>query len=253
MSESARGAVVETVGLSIRYGRTRVLENVTLAVPEGSVYALLGRNGSGKSSLLRVLLGERPPSSGAVRLLGKDPWRSRAALMADVGVVPEEPNAPPEMTARQLSAFCGRLHARWDAAAVSERLSRFEVPAERPFGSLSKGQKGAVMLALALGHAPRLLLLDDPTLGLDVVARDAVFREVIGDLADRGTSVFVTTHDLLAVEGIADEIAILHGGRLVLSGALEPLKTERGQSLEQLFASVAGTRAGDARAPEVHA
>jgi ABC-2 type transport system ATP-binding protein len=253
MTEPARGTVVETEALSIRYGRTRALEDVTLAVAEGSVFALLGRNGSGKSSLLRVLLGERPPSAGRARVLGEDPWRRRATLMADVGVVPEEPNAPPEMTARQLSAFCGRLHARWDHGVVSERLSRFEVPADRPFGALSKGQKGAVMLALALGHRPRLLLLDDPTLGLDVVARDAVFREVIGELADRGTAVLVTTHDLLAVEGIADHVAILHGGRLVLSGALEPLKAERGQSLEQLFASVAGTRAGDARAPEVHA
>ncbi len=215
------------------------------------MFALLGRNGSGKSSLLRVLLGQRPPAAGIVRLLGEDPWRSRARLMERVGVVPEEPDAPPEMTARQLSAFCGRLHARWDEALVHDRLARFEVPVDRPFGRLSKGQKGAVMLALALGHRPRLLLLDDPTLGLDVVARDAVFREVIGELADRGTTVFVTTHDLRAVEGIADHVAILHEGRLALDGALEALKVERGLSLEQLFAAVAGTRAGDARVEEV--
>jgi ABC-2 type transport system ATP-binding protein len=107
------------------------------------------------------------------------------------------------------------------------------------------------MLSLALGHAPELLLLDDPTLGLDVVARDAVFREVIGDLADRGTTVFVTTHDLRAIEGIADHVAILHGKRLVLAGGLEALKAERGLSLEQIFASVAGTRAADAPVTEV--
>jgi ABC-2 type transport system ATP-binding protein len=107
------------------------------------------------------------------------------------------------------------------------------------------------MLSLALGHSPELLLLDDPTLGLDVVARDAVFQEVIGDLADRGTTVFVTTHDLRAIEGIADHVAILHGARLVLAGPLEALKAERGLSLEQVFASVAGTRAGDAHAAEV--
>jgi ABC-2 type transport system ATP-binding protein len=134
---------------------------------------------------------------------------------------------------------------------VAERFRRFEVPTDREFGRLSKGQKGAVMLALALGHAPELLLLDDPTLGLDVVARDAVFREVIGDLADRGTTVFVTTHDLQAIEGIAEHVAILHGGRLALSGRLEALKAERGLSLEQIFASVAGTRAADASLAEV--
>jgi ABC-2 type transport system ATP-binding protein len=248
---AAVGPALDTDGLSVSYGRTRVVEGLTLAVPRGSVYALLGRNGAGKSSLLRVLLGQRPPAAGRVRLLGQDPWTRRESLMARVGVVPEEPDAPPEMTPAQLSAFCGRLNARWDSAAVAERLSRFEVPAGRPFGSLSKGQKGAVMLALALGHQPELLLLDDPTLGLDVVARDAVFREVIGDLADHGTTVFVSTHDLRAIEGIADHVAILHGGRLALAGRLETLKAERGLPLEQIFASAAGSRAGDARVAEV--
>jgi ABC-2 type transport system ATP-binding protein len=249
MSEA--GTAVETIGLSIRYGHTRVLEDVTLAVPRGSVFALLGRNGSGKSSLLRVLLGQRPAAAGRVRLLGRDPWRERVALMARVGVVPEEPDAPPEMAPRALNAFCARLHSRWDAAAVVERLRRFEIPLERPFGSLSKGQKGAVMLALALGHSPELLVLDDPTLGLDVVARDAVFGEVIGELADHGTTVFVTTHDLAAIEGVADHVAVLAGRRVALAGPLEALKAARGTSLEQIFASVAGTRTADARRQEV--
>ena len=247
---AAAGPAIETDALTVSYGRTRVVEGLTLAVPRGSVYALLGRNGAGKSSLLRVLLGQRPPAAGRARLLGEDPWTRRTSLMARVGVVPEEPDAPPEMTPTQLSAFCARLQPRWDAAAVAERLRRFEVPANRSFGSLSKGQKGAVMLALALAHSPELLLLDDPTLGLDVVARDAVFQEVIGDLADRGTTVFVSTHDLRAIEGIADHVAILHGGRLALAGALEALKAEKGLSLEQIFASVAGTRAADASRTE---
>jgi ABC-2 type transport system ATP-binding protein len=250
-AQTGAGPALETDGLTIRYGRTTVVEGLSLAVPRGSVYALLGRNGAGKSSLLRVLLGQRPAAIGRVRLLGEDPWRRRSSLMARVGVVPEEPDAPPEMTAAQLSAFCGRLHGRWDGGAVAERLRRFEVPLDLAFGSLSKGQRGAVSLALALGHTPELLLLDDPPLGLDVVARDAVFQEVIGDLADRGTTVFVTTHDLRAIEGIADHVAILHGGRLVLAGALEALKAGHGLPLEQIFASVAGTRVSDAGITEV--
>jgi ABC-2 type transport system ATP-binding protein len=252
-AQSGAGPALETHGLTIRYGRTTVVEGLNLAVPRGSVYALLGRNGAGKSSLLRVLLGQRPAAVGRVLLFGEDPWQHRPRLMARVGGVPEEPDAPREMTPAQLSAFCGRLHARWDGGAVAERLQRFEVPMGRPFGSLSKGQKGAVSLALALGHAPELLLLDDPTLGLDVVARDAVFQEVIGDLADRGTTVFVTTHDLRAIEGIADHVGILHGGRLVLAGALEALKAEHALPLEQIFASVAGTRASDTGITEVRA
>jgi ABC-2 type transport system ATP-binding protein len=171
--------------------------------------------------------------------------------MERVGVVPEDPNAFPEMTARQLSAFCGRLHRRWDGAAVEERLRRFEVPIDRPFGRLSKGQKGAIMLALGLGHDPELLLLDDPTLGLDVVARDAVFREVIGDLADRGTTVFVTTHDLRAIEGLADHVAILLGGLVALTGGMEAVKAEWNRPLEEIFMAVAGG-GSDRQTTEVH-
>ncbi len=240
---------LETRAMRVSYGRTAVIDDVTLAVPRGSVYALLGRNGAGKSSLLRVLLGERPPAAGAVRLLGANPWQRRTALMERVGVVPERPNAPPEMTARALAAFCGRLYRRWAAKLVDDRIARFDVPRHRPFGTLSKGQKGAVMLALALGHSPELLLLDDPTLGLDVVARDAVYREVIGDLADRGTTVFLTTHDLRAAEGVADRVAILHAGRIALEGSLEAVKAERGLSLEEIFMSVVSASPSGAAMP----
>jgi ABC-2 type transport system ATP-binding protein len=210
--------------LTVRYGRRRALDQVSLIVPEGSVYALLGRNGAGKSSLVRCLLGEQKPSAGRAMLLGQDVWHRRAAILSAVGVVPEEPDAPPAMTARQLSRFCSRLYPRWDAAGVEARLMRFGVPAEVPFGKLSKGQKGQVLMALALAPSPRLLVLDDPTLGLDAVARKAVFEELIGDLADRGTTVFITTHDLSGVERIADRVGILREGRLVLDEEMETLK-----------------------------
>ncbi|HEY4594609.1 MAG TPA: AAA family ATPase, partial [Thermoanaerobaculia bacterium] len=122
------------------------------------------------------------------------------------------------------SRFCSRLYPRWDAAGVEARLKRFGVPADTPFGKLSKGQKGQVLMALALAAAPRLLVLDDPTLGLDAVARKAVFEELIGDLADRGTTVFITTHDLAGVERIADRVGILREGKLVLDEEMEALK-----------------------------
>lgn len=210
--------------LTVRYGRRTALDRVSLAVEPGEVYALLGLNGAGKSSLVRCLLGAQRPATGTARLLGRDAWRERAAVLAEVGVVPEEPDAPRAMTASQLSRFCARLYPRWDAAGVADRLRRFGVPLDLPFGRLSKGQKGQVNLTLALGHGPRLLLLDDPTLGLDPLARRAVFEELIGDLADRGTTVFLTTHDLAAVEGIADRIGVLHGGCLLLDEELEGLK-----------------------------
>ncbi|HVR07330.1 MAG TPA: ABC transporter ATP-binding protein, partial [Thermoanaerobaculia bacterium] len=204
--------------------RRNAVDGVSLSLPEGAVYALLGRNGAGKSSLVRCLLGQQRATAGRALLFGRDAWRHRATLMAQVGVVPEQPDAPPGVTARQLARLCRPLYPCWDGSGFEARLRRFDVPADRPFGRLSKGQQGHVALALALAPHPRLLILDDPTLGLDAVARRAFFEELIGDLADRGTTVLLTTHDLAAVERIADRAGILAGGRLLLDEEIERLK-----------------------------
>jgi ABC-2 type transport system ATP-binding protein len=217
--------LIEVQDLSVRYGRRPALDGVSLAVPAGTVYALLGRNGAGKSSLVRCLLGEQKPAAGRALLLGRDVWRERASILREVGVVPESPEAPPAMTARQLARFCSRLYPGWDDDGVRERLRRFGVPDDVPFGRLSRGQKGQVALTLALAPSPRLLILDDPTLGLDAVARRSVFEELILELADRGTTVFLTSHDLAGVEGIADRVGVLKDGRLVLDEEVESLKS----------------------------
>jgi len=236
--------------LTVRYGRRLALDRASLAVPEGSVYALLGRNGSGKSSLVRCLLGEQRPVSGKARLLGRDVWSERAEVLRDVGVVPESPEAPPAMTVRQLSRFCAPLYRSWDEAGLTERLERFRVPLDQPFGQLSRGQKTQVSLSLALASRPRTLVLDDPTLGLDPLARRSVFEELVVDLADRGTTVLLTTHDLAGVETIADRIGILEGGRLLLDEETEGLK-ERFRlgdnpalTLEEIFVAVVEPSSG---------
>jgi ABC-2 type transport system ATP-binding protein len=217
-------SVLSVAGLTVRYGSRTVLEDVSLEVPPGSVFALLGRNGMGKSSLVRCVLGQQKPAAGGARLFGRDAWTSRARAMERVGVVPEEPDAPPEMTADELVRFCRPLYATWDDAMARRLLDRLEVPRRTAFAKLSKGQKGAVMLALALAPLPDLLILDDPTLGLDVVARRALYDEVIGALADRGTTAFVTTHDLAGIEGIVERVGILKDRRLVMVESLETLK-----------------------------
>jgi ABC-2 type transport system ATP-binding protein len=232
---SGETTVLEVRDLTVRYGRKVAVDGVSLGVKAGEVFALLGRNGAGKTSLLRAVLGQMPAAKGEVRLFGADPWSHRASLLERVGVVPETPDAPPEMTPRALSRFCSRLNRRWKESLVSERLEAFEVPLDVRFETLSRGQKAAVMMALALGHEPELLILDDPTLGLDLVARRAVFGEVIHELAERGTTVLVTTHDLAGVEGLVDRVALLRGARLVAAGVLEALKAEHGCSLEELF------------------
>lgn len=234
--------VIELEKLKVRYGRTIAVNDVSIRAEEGSVYALLGRNGAGKSSIVRCLLGFQKPNGGEARLFGESVWKRRATLMDRVGVVPEDPDAPPEMKPREILEFCSRLYSRWNHESAISRLKRFKVPLETPFGKLSKGQKREVLLAAALASEPNLLVLDDPTLGLDVVARKELFEELISDLADRGTTVFVTTHDLPGIEGIADRVGIMLEGEMLVDEDLEALKwrfrrirfTAGGRTAEQI-------------------
>jgi len=211
--------------VTVRYGRLLAVDHVALDVAKGSVYALVGRNGAGKSSLVRCLLGQMKPQQGKTILFGEDAWSRRSTLMQRIGIVTEDADAPPEMTVAAIARFCSRLYDKWDKASVEARLQTFGVPLSSRFGSLSKGQKKQVSLALALAISPELLVLDDPTLGLDVVARKSLFEEVIGDLADRGTTVFITTHDLGGVETFADRVGMMEHGKLVLDEDVDALKS----------------------------
>ena len=211
-------------GVTVRYGSRTAVDRVSLRVEEGSVYALLGRNGAGKSSLVRAILGQLEPDRGKVVLFGEDSWEHRARLMQRVGVVAEDADAPPEMKVRELAWFSSKLYASWRQSAFDERVDRFRIARNARFGELSKGQKKQVSLALALATSPELLVLDDPTLGLDVVARKSLFEEVIADMADRGITVFITTHDLGAIESMADRVGVLLEGKVVLDEELENLR-----------------------------
>lgn len=225
-SASAELPAVEMVRASAGYPRRPVLRDVDLRFQRGGVFALLGRNGSGKSTLVSCLMGFRPLHSGSIRLLGLDPWRHRARLMLDVGYVPEMPNAPAEHRITRLESFYASMFPRWESTPFRKRLERFGVSLRSRFGELSRGQKTLVHMALALAQAPELLILDDPTLGLDPVARRFVFDELIGELAERRTTVFLTSHDLEGVERVATHVGILAEGRLVATGELERLRQE---------------------------
>jgi ABC-2 type transport system ATP-binding protein len=221
MSDNA----IHVSDLTVRYGRTVAVDQAALDVGRGKVYALVGRNGAGKSSLVRCLLGQQRPQHGSVALFGEDAWSRRTTLMKRVGVVTEDADAPPEMSVAAIARFCSRLYDKWDQDSVDARLRTFGVLQTSRFGSLSKGQKKQVSLSLALAISPELLVLDDPTLGLDVVARKALFEEVIGDLADRGTTIFITTHDLAGVETFADRVGMMENGRIVLDEEVDALKS----------------------------
>jgi len=227
--------------LTVRYGRKVAVDAVSLEVEPGSVFALLGRNGSGKSSLVKVLLGFRHADGGTAAIDGLDPWRRRAALMARIGATPETPDAPPGQRITEIVRFVAPLYPRWDRKGFDARLERFGIDPRSRFGQLSRGQKSLVQLALALAHAPELLILDDPTLGLDAVARRFVFEELVGELAERHATVFLTSHDLAGVERVATHVGILDGGKLTALGDLDSLREQaiaagvEAPDLEEIF------------------
>ena len=145
--------VLRAEAVTVRYGKQLAVEDAALTVPRGSVYALLGRNGAGKSSLVRCLVGLQKPEKGSITIFGDDVWRHRAKLMNRVGIVAEDSDAPPAMTVEQIGEFCGRLHARWEADTVNDRLKRFAIKPQARFGNLSKGQKKQVMPAMKISSS----------------------------------------------------------------------------------------------------
>jgi ABC-2 type transport system ATP-binding protein len=216
--------VVKLDGLTVRYGELTAVDDLTLEVPKGGVYALLGRNGSGKSSTVRCLVGQQKPVAGRTKVLGFDSWKERRRAMERVGVVPENPDVPPDTTAERVERFMRRVTPFWRSANYFSRVDNLRIPRKQKFSRLSKGQQRQLALALALSGSPRLLVLDDPTLGLDAVARRRLYEELIGELADRETTVFLTTHDLAGIEGIADRVGIVKDGSLLVDEPLEVLK-----------------------------
>ena len=222
MKSNANPVVVDH--LQVKYGRITAVDDICFTIPIGKVYALLGRNGAGKSSTIQCLVGQRRAAAGVCRLLGQDSWRKRRRIMERVGVVPETPDIPPGASAVELGRFLGRIRPNWNADDFKARLERVGVPQKLPSQRLSKGQRRQLALAAALAAEPEVLILDDPTLGLDAVVRRTLLEELVGELADRGTTIMVTTHDLMGIEAIADRVGIMQQGRLVYDETMEEFK-----------------------------
>ena len=207
---------VRTHALSKRFGRETALEAVDLQVPEGAVYVLAGANGAGKSTLLRILLNLARPGAGRTEVLSLDPQKQGPLVRASAGYVPETIQAGyPWMTVGRLLQQHATYYAGWDDQ-YAERLARvLEIRTERRIGHLSKGQTRRLQLLTALAHRPRLLLLDEPTDGLDPVARDEVLGVLAEHLADTGGTILVSTHLVHEVDRIADHVGVLRNGSLV--------------------------------------
>jgi len=216
--------VVETDRLSKRYGRKTAVSELCLRVPQGSVYGFLGRNGAGKTTTIQMLMGLLQPSSGTAHVLGLDPVKEYVEVHRRVTYMPEHPSLYGWMTVGQTCDFASKLWPTWNAGRCEELLDRFELSRADRVSSLSRGMKGKVQLVLALAPEPELLLLDDPTAGLDAVVRREFMEGIIGALTDTGATVLFSSHIIQDVERMADHIGIIDNGRLLVQAPLDELK-----------------------------
>jgi len=216
--------LLKIAGLGKSFGKKRVLKDVSFAVEPGRVYGLLGLNGEGKTTLARILMGIIPADRGAILFKGKSIRFGAAAYKREVGFIPEDSFFYGWMKVRELLQLNASFYPKWDADRVRALSGNLGLDPKARIRTLSRGQKLKLGLVAAIGAAPDLLILDDPTSGLDVPTRHDFLRGVIRDLAERGTAVLFATHMVHELERVADHLLILHGGRITLDRRYEEVK-----------------------------
>lgn len=220
---------VQTQGLYKYYDGQRVLNNLSLSVPAASIFGLIGPNGAGKSTLMKILTGISRPNSGDAFLLGRSVREKSGSIRARVGYVPDVPVLYPSFTVADMYQLASRLYPDWDWGRCRELQQQYDLPAGQRIRNLSRGQAVQVSLVLALAIRPRLILLDEPTAGLDPVVRRAFMQSIIDEVAERQTTIFYSTHNLNDLEQSADYIASLWQGDLLFSSSLDQLKESMGR------------------------
>lgn len=226
MSETvgARDNVVEIRGLSRRFGRHEALRDVSLALPPGTVLGVLGANGAGKSTLIRHVLGLLRAQEGTVRVFGRDPAQDPVGVLGRIGYLSEDVDLPEWMRVDELMRYCRALYPRWDDRYAERLRDDFGLSRRSLIRTLSRGQRARAGLLAALAHRPPLLVLDEPSSGLDPVVRRDILSAIIQGVAEDGRTVLFSSHLLDEVERVADRIAMIAAGRLVLDGALDDVK-----------------------------
>jgi ABC-2 type transport system ATP-binding protein len=215
---------IETRALQYQAGRSFQIPGLDLHVPYGAIYGFLGPNGSGKTTTIRLILGLLRPRSGTMTVLGHSIPAAAPRALARIGYVPEQPHLDPTATVAETLRFQAAFYPTWDMPWAERLLQTFELDATRPFGRLSKGQKGKVMMLLALAQCPDLLVLDEPTDGLDPVVRRDIVAALIEYVSQRGATVFISSHLVHELERLCDWIGVMDGGRLVAELPTDRLK-----------------------------
>jgi ABC-2 type transport system ATP-binding protein len=227
--------LLQANGLTVRFGKVTALDRLDVVAPAGEVLAVLGPNGAGKTTLVRTIATLVRPTAGELRVLGRDVTRDAAIVRSDIGLAGQFAAVEPAMTGRENLQMTARLFghgakaARRAASAVIEQLGLAEV-ADRRCGSYSGGQRRRLDLGASLVGAPRLLLLDEPTTGLDPAGRREVWEAVRGLVAS-GTDILLTTHYLEEADELADQVVVVDHGRAIASGTVRQLKASIGRDV----------------------
>ena len=215
---------IHTHGLAKYFDKTRAVDGLDLKVPRGAVYGFLGRNGAGKTTTVKTLLGLLRPSGGSAEVLGYDIGRDLIAILEHTGFVPENKTLFSGLTPAQLVHFNQGYFPKWSNELVARYADLFEIPMETPIAKLSLGNKTKVCHLLALCQGADLLILDEPSIGLDPVITDLLLRVLVEDHVSEGKTVFLSSHQLTEVERIADWVGIIEKGRILLETRLEDIR-----------------------------
>ncbi len=207
--------------LTRRFGKTIALDDLSLRVPRGTVFGIVGANGAGKTTLLRHLLGLLRPQTGTVRIFGRDPIADPVGVLGRIGYLGEENDLPPWMRVRELLHFVRAFYPSWDDAFAEELRRSFALDPAAIVGELSRGQKARAGLLVALAYRPELLILDEPSTGLDPLARRDILAAVLKTVAQEGGTVLFSSHLLDEVERVSDHVALLNHGRVMVQGPLD--------------------------------
>ncbi len=217
--------VIETQKLTKRFGNKTVVDHLNLQVPRGCVFAFLGRNGAGKTTTIRMLLDLLDRTTGEARMLGLDCVKRSQELRRRIGYVAQNEEMYGWMTVDRLIWFCRGFYPSWNAALAAELQRKLELAGKEKVRDLSRGQQAQLALLLAMAYRPELLILDEPTAGLDVVVRRNFIEEVIELIQQEGRTIFFSSHQVHEVERVADWVGIMEEGRMIYCGPMEELKT----------------------------
>jgi len=216
---------VRVENLSRHFRGTTALDGVSLQIPVGSIFGLVGLNGAGKTTLIRHLIGSYKPQQGTVQVLGDDPVRDPEGVLKSVGYLTEEDSLPKWMRVGDLIDFTRAVYPTWDDDYARQLCEMFSLSRGSKLRSLSKGQRARAGLLVAIAHRPQLLLLDEPSSGLDPIARSDILEAIIRTISEDGRTVLFSSHLLDEVDRVCDSVALMHHGRIIETLTTEQLET----------------------------